>query len=83
MKLKKNLERIDVVSILENAFRVCGLYSFNAINFSKFFKRENINTLSIQPYVIRYKDHSKFLAYVENILGSEIITMFKRNKDDE
>ncbi|XP_011699153.1 PREDICTED: uncharacterized protein LOC105456648, partial [Wasmannia auropunctata] len=79
-ELKETLEGIGVTKILKNGFRVCGLHPFNidAIDFSKLFKREN--TLS-KP-AIDHEDHNKFLAYMENMLGSEIMT-FKENKDDE
>lgn len=80
-ELKETLERIDVANILKNGFRVCGLYPFNvaAIDFSKILKREN--TLSTS--VISHEDHSKVLAYMKNMLGPEIITKFKENKNDE
>lgn len=83
VELKKTLERIDIVSVLKNGFRVCGLYPFNvdAIDFSKLFKTRN--ELSIPASVIDYEDHSKFLAYMENMLGSEIIATFKENNDTE
>jgi len=73
--LKKAIQSLNIVQILKNRFRACGLHPFSAdaVDYSKILKRKQ----SEKSYKLSLLNHFTILKYIEEKIDSTTLTAFR------